>query len=242
MTSSSSVSKQGSCFTPTILQICKVQLSWMEIDNIIEDNNIRSTHNRIYVQVHNHLHDHGNAAMLWVFSTGPSSRDSVPQFFYASCVMPHCLISASVWQTQDCSNQQYCQVSHARHVILAIPTIECDTRTQENRDNPALFLDTPRVLRGTLRVLKGTNSYSRVKNNCGVVLCGKWKWRTTAGEGTWMLGTDLGRTWLARWHSTTPSVRAAPRSLGKDTLSRHSMFCGENTTQVIRNILEQWTR
>lgn len=47
---------------------------------------------------------------------------------------------------------------------------------------------------------------------------------TTAGEGTWMLGMDRGRTWLARWHNTTPSVKAAPRSLGKDTLSRHSIF------------------
>lgn len=47
---------------------------------------------------------------------------------------------------------------------------------------------------------------------------------TTAGEGTWMLGTDRGLTWLARWHRTTPSVRAAPRSLGNDTLSRASMF------------------
>ena len=48
---------------------------------------------------------------------------------------------------------------------------------------------------------------------------------TTAGEGTWMLGTDRGRTWLAKWHRTTPSVRAAPRSLGNDTFNRDSIFC-----------------
>lgn len=48
---------------------------------------------------------------------------------------------------------------------------------------------------------------------------------TTAGEGTWMLGTERGRTWLARWHRTTPSVRAAPRSLGSDTFNRDSIFC-----------------
>lgn len=48
---------------------------------------------------------------------------------------------------------------------------------------------------------------------------------TTAGEGTWMLGTDRGRTWLAKWHKTTPSVRAAPRSLGNDTFNRDSIFC-----------------
>lgn len=39
-----------------------------------------------------------------------------------------------------------------------------------------------------------------------------------------MLGTERGRTWLARWHRTTPSVRAAPRSLGSDTFNRDSMF------------------
>lgn len=59
-----------------------------------------------------------------------------------------------------------------------------------------------------------------------------WLVLTTAGEGTWMLGTDRGRTWLARWHSTTPSVRAAPRSLGKDNLRRASMFW--NITQEHR--------
>lgn len=52
---------------------------------------------------------------------------------------------------------------------------------------------------------------------------------TTAGEGTWMLGTERGRTWLARWHRTTPSVRAAPRSLGSDTFNRDSIFCGKWT-------------
>lgn len=52
---------------------------------------------------------------------------------------------------------------------------------------------------------------------------------TTAGEGTWMLGTDRGRTWLAKWHRTTPSVRAAPRSLGSDTFNRDSIFCEKRT-------------
>lgn len=44
-----------------------------------------------------------------------------------------------------------------------------------------------------------------------------------------MLGTERGRTWLAKWHRTTPSVRAAPRSLGRDTFNRDSMFCGKPT-------------
>lgn len=59
---------------------------------------------------------------------------------------------------------------------------------------------------------------------------------TTAGEGTWMLGTDRGRTWLAKWHRTTPSVRAAPRSLGNDTFNRDSIFCRKTNmdTQKVR--------
>lgn len=45
-----------------------------------------------------------------------------------------------------------------------------------------------------------------------------------------MLGTERGLTWLARWHSTTPSVRAAPKSLGSDTLRRASIFWTDRYT------------
>lgn len=48
---------------------------------------------------------------------------------------------------------------------------------------------------------------------------------TTAGDGTWIEETDLGRTWLARWQSTTPSIKAAERSAGKDTFNLLSIIC-----------------
>lgn len=39
-----------------------------------------------------------------------------------------------------------------------------------------------------------------------------------------MLPTDLGRTWFARWQSTTPSVSADARSFGNDIFSRLSII------------------
>ena len=46
---------------------------------------------------------------------------------------------------------------------------------------------------------------------------------TTAGDGTWMLGTALGLTWLAMWHRMTPSTRATDRSSGNEIRSRVSI-------------------
>lgn len=71
---------------------------------------------------------------------------------------------------------------------------------------------------GTPILRQASRKFSTFRRHLAMVSLG------TAGEGTWMLGTDRGLTWLARWHSTTPSVRAAPRSLGNDTLRRASMF------------------
>lgn len=48
---------------------------------------------------------------------------------------------------------------------------------------------------------------------------------TTAGEGTWILATERGRMWLARWHKTTPSISAAPTSSGNKTFNLDSRFC-----------------
>lgn len=50
-------------------------------------------------------------------------------------------------------------------------------------------------------------------------------WLTTAGEGTWILPTDRGRTWLTKWQRTTPSIRADPKSSGKQIFSLVSIFC-----------------
>lgn len=49
---------------------------------------------------------------------------------------------------------------------------------------------------------------------------------TTAGEGAWMPATERGWMWLARWQSTTPSIRKAPRSSGRMSFSRLSMLWG----------------
>lgn len=40
-----------------------------------------------------------------------------------------------------------------------------------------------------------------------------------------MLVTDRGRMWLARWHNTTPSIKAAPTSSGSKTFNLDSRFC-----------------
>lgn len=50
---------------------------------------------------------------------------------------------------------------------------------------------------------------------------------TTAGDGTWILATDRGFIWLARWHRTTPSVNAGARSSGKAIFSRVSIIYTE---------------
>lgn len=47
---------------------------------------------------------------------------------------------------------------------------------------------------------------------------------TTAGDGTWILATDRGRTWFAKWHKTTPSVSADATSFGSDIFKRLSMI------------------
>jgi len=47
----------------------------------------------------------------------------------------------------------------------------------------------------------------------------------TAGEGTCIEETDLGDTWLAIWHRTTPSVRELGRSSPSDTFNRVSIWC-----------------
>jgi len=53
----------------------------------------------------------------------------------------------------------------------------------------------------------------------------KWdKWLTTAGDGTWMLATERGLMWLAKWQRTTPSINAAPMSSGKITFNLDSRF------------------
>lgn len=47
---------------------------------------------------------------------------------------------------------------------------------------------------------------------------------TTAGDGTWILSTDRGRTLFARWHNTTPSMSAQDKSCGSSTFNLCSMM------------------
>jgi len=47
----------------------------------------------------------------------------------------------------------------------------------------------------------------------------------TAGEGTCMEDTDLGDTWLAIWHRTTPSVSELGRSSPRETFNLVSIWC-----------------
>lgn len=61
-------------------------------------------------------------------------------------------------------------------------------------------------------------------------------WLTTAGEGTWMLATERGRMWLARWHNTTPSIKAAPTSSGNKTFNLDSRFCQHKTTLFTNHV------
>lgn len=70
---------------------------------------------------------------------------------------------------------------------------------------------------GTPIFLQASRKFSTFRLHFAIVNLG------TAGEGTWILGTDRGRTWLAKWQRTTPSVRAAPRSQGRDTFNRYSI-------------------
>lgn len=58
---------------------------------------------------------------------------------------------------------------------------------------------------------------------------------TTAGDGTWIEETDLGRTWFARWQSTTPSIKAAERSAGKDTFNLLSIICRVHMISLLIN-------
>ena len=46
-----------------------------------------------------------------------------------------------------------------------------------------------------------------------------------AGEGTCTEATARGRTWLARWHSTTPSASTPASCSGSDIFSRDSIIC-----------------
>ena len=41
-------------------------------------------------------------------------------------------------------------------------------------------------------------------------------WLTTEGDGTWILGTALGLTWLATWQRMTPSAKEAEMSSGRE--------------------------
>lgn len=47
---------------------------------------------------------------------------------------------------------------------------------------------------------------------------------TTAGDGTWILATERGLIWLAKWQRTTPSISAAPMSSGRITFNLDSRF------------------
>lgn len=69
---------------------------------------------------------------------------------------------------------------------------------------------------------------------------------TTAGDGTCMEATDRGRTWLAKWHNTTPSVNADARSFGNAIFNRLSIaprscsinsvssFCRSNSRRIVK--------
>lgn len=58
---------------------------------------------------------------------------------------------------------------------------------------------------------------------------------TAAGEGTWMPATEHGWRWLARWQSTTPSIRNGPRSSGRMSFSRLSMLWGGSKSSRYRS-------
>jgi len=46
----------------------------------------------------------------------------------------------------------------------------------------------------------------------------------TPAEGTWMVGTALGLTWLAMWHRMTPSAKAPDTFSGIGIRRRFSML------------------
>ena len=56
---------------------------------------------------------------------------------------------------------------------------------------------------------------------------------TTAGDGTWILGTAWGRMLFARWHRTTPSIKADGRSSGNVTFNLASMICPKERKHTI---------
>lgn len=72
---------------------------------------------------------------------------------------------------------------------------------------------------GTPSFLQASKKFSTFLRHLAMLSFG------TAGDGTWMLATDRGQIWLAKWQRTTPSIRAAPTSSGSNTLSLDSMFC-----------------
>lgn len=99
----------------------------------------------------------------------------------------------------------------------------------------------------------GWNKTIQHLKRCLFKICLIKKWinvfidqHTTAGDGTWMLPTDRGRTWLAKWHRTTPSVKAEPTSLGKVIFKRLSIdflscsinsvssFCRSNSRRIVK--------
>lgn len=69
---------------------------------------------------------------------------------------------------------------------------------------------------GTPSFLQASRKFSTFLRHFAILSLG------TAGDGTWMLATDRGLIWLARWHRTTPSMSAAPISSGKLTFNRDS--------------------
>jgi len=57
---------------------------------------------------------------------------------------------------------------------------------------------------------------------------------TTAGDGTWMLVTECGRMWFARWHKITPSCNAPSKSSGNFIFNIVSIICNK---KIYINIL-----
>lgn len=52
-----------------------------------------------------------------------------------------------------------------------------------------------------------------------------------------MLATECGKMWLAKWHKTTPSLRADDRFSGKATFSRDSIVC-KKIIQFVQTVLK----
>jgi len=62
---------------------------------------------------------------------------------------------------------------------------------------------------------------------------------TIDGEGTWIFGTEHGRTWLARWQSRTPSTNDEARSSAGSTRRRLFISCTPHHEQQLEPELER---